>query len=233
MELTYVVNSNFRFFEKSTSKLFESLDKTGYNWHDKFVVIVGESPFEDVKIINGVKHCFVQYGGIDFTAAIYISENQTEFKDHVFYMHDTVYVGPDFFNLVNKDLTDVLYKRIRLRWGMNMGVFKTMLFKRYSIILKSLKFNDLSKETRLYYKALGAKYEDIICNLVDYDPDYSEIFCRDNIYQYNYDETYHQVNVDFYGEGVPRNIVYIPEIDFYKVKANIGFKLTNEWELKL
>lgn len=233
MELNYIVNSNFRFYEKSTAKLFESLDNTNYDWRDKFVVIVGESPFEDIKVINDVKHCFVQYGGIDFTAAMYIAEHQNEFKDHVFYMHDTVYVGPEFFNLVNNNLKECLYKRIRLRWGMNMGVFKTSLFKRYKIIFDSLKFYNLSKEIRLYYKALGAKYEDIMCNLVDYDPDYRDIFCRDNIYQYNYDETYYKVNVDFYGEGVARNIVYIPELDFYKVKANMGFKFVNDWELKL
>lgn len=222
MRITYVVNSNFSFYEKSTKVLFDSLDKTNTNWRDDFIVIVGESPFTEIKYINSVKHCFVEYGGIDFTAAYYIANNQDQFNGYVFYTHDTVYMGPNFFKLVKKDFKGIHYKRLRSRWGMNIGLFRKELFLRYKNILETLIFKNLNEDIKRYYKVLGTRYEDIICRMVDDDSEIFEEQHSSDTYQKNDDEQYYQTNVDIYNTGVLRNIVYIPELDFYKVKANIG-----------
>jgi hypothetical protein len=233
MEISYVVNSNYNFYSKATKVLFESLDKTNYNWRPDFVIVVGESPIEEVKYIDGVKHCFVKYGGIDFTAANYIADNINDFKEYVFYMHDTVYVGPNFFNNVDKDFRGLYYKRLRSRFSMNIGLFKTEMFKRYAHIFDFLRFYDLSVHTIQYYKFLGIFYEDILCNMIDDDP---ELYTNQAIgfsYHHNYDEEFYQQNVDVYNTGVLRHIVYVPNIDFYKIKANIGRQKMLEWVTKL
>lgn len=222
MNITYVVNSNFSFYEKSTKVLFDSIDKIDPTRRNNFTVIVGESPYTETKYINSVKHCFVEYGGIDFTAAYYIACNQDQFKGYVFYTHDTVYMGPNFFNLVTKNFRGIHYKRLRTRWGMNIGLFRKDTFIRYKNILETLIFKKFDEETKRYYKVLGTRYEDIICRMVDDD---SEIFEEQHIsdtYQINDDEQYYQTDVDIYNTGVLRNIIYIPELDFYKIKANIG-----------
>lgn len=233
MNITYVVNSNYEFYKKATEVMFGSLDKTNYNWKDKFVIIVGQSPNNETKIIDGVKHVFVTYGGIDFTAAFYIAEHQEEFEEYIFYTHDTAYMGPNFFNLVEKDFKGIYYKRLRCRYGMNIGLFRKDLFLRYYNILEQLKFHDLSNYTIQYYKYLGIMYEDIICNLVDDDIELQNKQIISNCYQFNTDENFIAENVDFYNTNTLRNIIYVPELDYYKIKANIGRKPPLEWVIKL
>lgn len=233
MNITYTVNSNYNFYKKATEVMFNSLDKTNYNWRDKFVIIVGQSPVNETKLINGVKHVFVTYGGIDFTAAFYIAEHQDEFEEYIFYTHDTAYMGPNFFKLVANDFKGIYYKRLRGRYGMNIGLFRKDLFSRYINILEQLKFYDLSNYTVQYFKFLGIMYEDIICNLVDDDV---ELQCNQSIshcYQFNMDESFIAENVDVYNTNTLRNIIYIPELDYYKIKANIGRKAPLEWVIKL
>lgn len=233
MNITYVVNSNYSFYEKATKLMFDSLDKTNYEWKDKFVVIVGQSPKEETKIINGVKHNFVKYGGIDFTAAFYIGEHQDEFEEYIFYTHDTAYMGVNFFNLVDKNFTGKFYKRLRNRFSMNIGLFRKDLFVRYYDVLQQLKFYNLSEHNIQYYKYLGITYEDILCNVVDDDLELLNYQKVSDSFQSNIDESFYQTNIDVYNTGTKRHIIYIPELDYYKIKANTGRLSQNEWVIKL
>jgi len=233
MNITYVVNSNYKFYEKATKLMFSSLDKTNHEWRSKFVVIVGQSPIEETKIIDGVKHHFVKYGGIDFTAAFYIAEHQDEFEEYIFYTHDTAYMGENFFNLVDKNFKGIYYKRVRGRYGMNLGIFRKDIFERYYNILETLKFYDLSEYTIQYYKYLGILYEDLLCNLVDNDLEIFNYQVLSECFQYNHDEQFIIENTDIYQTGTLRNVIYVPELDYYKVKANIGRRSPLDWVTKL
>ena len=233
MEITYVVNSNYQFYQKTLPVLFGSLDIIGGPWREKFVIIVGESPQEEFKIIDGVKYYFVKYGGIDFTAAFFIAENIDKFSEFIFYTHDTVYVGPKFFDLIQLNFKGKYYKKISSLYSMNIGLFRKELFTRYYDRLKHLKFTQIDEKTRRDFKHIGGRYEDIISRYVDDD---LEIFHEQAIghsFLTNNKETYILENVDVYNTGNLRSVFYIPELDFYKVKANIGGKAPTEWIINI
>lgn len=229
MEITYVVNSNFSFYQKTLPVLFNSLDKTGSPWKDKFIIVIGESPVNKMEIINGVQHFFVTYGGIDFTGAFFIAENYDMFSEFIFYTHDTVYVGENFFNLIKENFKGKYYKKLSSTYSMNIGIFRKELFKRYYDRIKHLKFTQIDEKTRMEYKHIGGRYEDIISRYVDDD---LEIFNDQAIghgFHNSGKETYIQENVDVYKTNSLRKIFYVPELDFYKVKANIGGKAPADW----
>ena len=229
MEITYVVNSNYSFYKTTLPVLFDSLNKTGYPWKDKFVVIVGESPDTKVEIIDGVKHMFVTYGGIDFTGAFFIAENYDLFTDFIFYTHDTVYVGPNFFNLVHLNFKGKYYKKLSSTYSMNIGLFRKELFKRYYEKIKHLKFTQIDEKTRQEFKHIGGRYEDIISRLVDDDMEIFNEQALGHSFHNSGHETYIQVDADIYKTNNRRKVFYVPELDFYKVKANIGGKALTDW----
>lgn len=233
MEITYIVNSNYSFYKTTLPVLFESLNQTGCLWKDKFIIVIGESPTSSYEIIDGVKHFFVTYGGIDFVGAFFIAENYEMFSEYIFYTHDTVYVGKNFFNLIDKNFIGKYYKKLTSTASMNIGLFHKNLYKRYYDKIKHLKFTHIDENTRMEYKHIGQRYEDIISRYVDDD---LEIFNDQNIshsYHNSGVETYLQENVDVYKTNNLRKLLYFPELDFYKIKANIGGKSPNEWVISI
>ena len=116
---------------------------------------------------------------------------------------------------------------------MNIGIFRKDLFQRYYNILEPLKFYDLSEYTIQYYKFLGILYEDIICNLVDDDGEIFSNQALSDCFHNNNDEHFIAENVDIYNTGVLRNTIYIPELDYYKVKANTSRRMPLDWVIKL
>ena len=230
--ITYVVNSNFGFHRSATKVLFNSLDTTGEDWKHHFVVIVGESPVNETKTIDGVRHVFVTYGAIDFVAANYITDHVDEFNEYVFYMHDTCYVGPTFFSNVDK-FQGIYYKRLRFRYSMNIGLFKTELFQEFQPTIKQLRFDTMRYDIIQGYKEIGIQYEDILSRLVEEHPTMQHKQVLGDAYHFNNDEEICYNDVDLYGTGNLRQVIYIPELDFYKAKANIGMKPKNNWIIQL
>ena len=102
-----------------------------------------------------------------------------------------------------------------------------------SLVYAHLKFTHIDENTRMEYKHIGQRYEDIISRYVDDD---LEIFNDQNIshsYHNSGVETYLQENVDVYKTNNLRKLLYFPELDFYKIKANIGGKSPNEWVISI
>lgn len=215
-----VINSNFRFYEKSLPVILPSIPENEHN----IEVIIGGSPWEYKKEVkDGINYHFVDYDNASFTSFIFIKENPELVKDNYYYLyiHDTTKLGPLFFNKTRCCLEKIIIKyaskqdfeqktdNIRLTnngLSMDMGLYKFNYFlNKNNAELLPKKNMDLSEESMKFVKKFGYDHEDV--------------FLRETEALGSEERITTEIPSP-YGTNVRRIQEYFPGLDFYKYKSN-------------
>lgn len=214
--MKFAINSHVGSYQKTFDKITTSLLNSGIRPDDIYFFIGGYSNYEYYKIgdIN-VYRC--DNNSIDFTTLISIIDLNL-YIDNFFIMHDTAYVGENFyFKVLNEPIDCSTISLTFDGYSMNMGLYtKDHIIENKNQIL-SLKNIDYSIESLQHWKKEGIKHEDR--------------FLHPKIKSYNYTNRQVLGEIDYYETGTKRILEYFPEIDFYKIKANWHVK--EQYELNL
>lgn len=215
-----VINSNFRFYEKSLPVLFSSIKEKDHN----IEVIIGGSPWEYKKEVrDNINYHFVNYDNTVFTSLIFVKDHPEIVSDQPFYLyiHDTTLLGPLFFEKLRASL-DLKQKNYESKedfeknatnfrltsdgLSMDMGLYRSdyFLIKQRADLLPE-KNTDLSEESMKMNKKLAYENEDIC------------------VRQTESLQTEERIVTEIpspYGTDVKRIQEYFPGLDFYKFKGN-------------
>jgi hypothetical protein len=200
--ILFVINSNIKFCDITTPKAIKSLNDVGI--YDLKVIIGGAGKEED----DGHMH-YTTYDSCDYTTFNYIVDYPDKFKDytHIFYMHDTCWVGKDFKKLFEELTPKSQVKGYLLTQypSMNIGLYKVQdLVDSPDRVRRSLN-TDNSPEGINKAKQWGAVNE-------DYLNAKNGFYC-----QIGSDEV---ILENVYGTSTLRRTRYFPCLDFYKSQSN-------------
>jgi hypothetical protein len=216
-----VINSNFRFYEKSLPVILPSIPENEHN----IELIIGGSPWEYKKEVKGnVNYHFVNYDNTVFTSLLCINDHPeiVEDKFFYFYTHDTSYFGPQFFNKIRASLDSIIKKysskeefeknatNYRLTSdgaSMDIGLYRSdfFLIKQRAIDLLPEKNLDLSEQSMKRQKELAYQNEDN---------------CIKNTESLQTEIRITSIIPNPYGSNVNRIQEYYSGLDFYKYKGN-------------
>jgi hypothetical protein len=199
--ILFVINSNIKFFDVAAQKAIKSLHSVGIN---ELKVIVGGVNKEDDEDVY-----YTTYDSCDYTTFNYIIENPDRFSDytHIFYMHDTSWVGLEF-----KDKFVELTPKSQVNGyllthypSMNIGLYSIQYLIDNADRVKQSKNTDNSSESINTWKQWGAKNE-------DYLNAKNGFYCQPGDEVITFDNPY--------GTQTPRRTRYFPALDFHKSQSN-------------
>jgi hypothetical protein len=223
MNIKFAINSYIKFWETTIPILVSSMIKSGIDSNDIYVFVGGYDEYISIPNDYDIKIYGVPHNSIDFTGLISLIELDLE-NEYWFYLHDTCYVGPEFYNKIKNFDYPVEFNSVSVTNGpsMNIGLYKLSIIENNKEKILNKKNKDYSLEKTLEWKRLNVMWEDDIigrgplfyCNygLVDRPQDREEF---NNIY----------------GTDTKRAIEYFTELDLYKVKANWNPK--DQYEINL
>jgi hypothetical protein len=155
------------------------------------------------------------HNSIDWTSFIALIETNIIPDGHIFYMHDTCKVGPNFLeklqkiNLVNVSTISISNQSK----NMNMGFYSIDYLKKMELFIIEQKN---TSEAQIHeYKKKGFQTEDY---LFLKNPNNKKLAGFPVISK----------PTDFYGTGILRKVYYYETIDLYKMQANWQFSDTYE-----
>jgi len=174
-------------------------------------------PYE-IKKENNITIIKCSHNSIDWTAFITLLETNIIPDGHIFYMHDTCKVGPNFLQNISKiNLVNVTTMSISQQSkNMNMGFYSIAYLKKHRPFLIQQKN---TSEARIQeFKTKAIQTEDYLFNK---NPNHKKLIGIPTI----------SLPIDFYGTGVLRIIKYYETIDLYKIQAN--WQQSNQYELRV
>jgi len=205
------INSNI-----AIEHLLESMKM--YEGFNDFEIIIITGGYYDNKNYEVSKDGNITYikcnhNSIDFTGLITLLELYSDNIDEYYmYIHDTCKIGSNFYNKIKSiNLTNVSSIKINKGYSMNIGIYSQKLINNFKDFLLSKRNTD--KDKCIDFKVNNN--EDYIFNN---DPNN---YVLDNFQEGNYIGP-----IDYYNTGTMRIILYYPNIDLYKMKANWG---ANGW----
>lgn len=213
--MKFVISSHINYINTTEQKIIPSLLSTGIKLEDIYVFVGGyDLDYGYQKISNDINKFSAPHNSLDFTGLISVLEMNIE-SDYWFLLHDTLYVGPNFYRTVqNYNYTDVNYVALTFDTSMNMGSYKwSYLMEKKSEILS---YKNNNWDLQLYKKRLI---------------DEEDVFIKPKTHFYCGEKRKTHGPVDYYNNGTNRIIEYFPNIDLYKIKANWSIKPI--YELKL
>ena len=200
--ILFTINSNIKFCDITVPKAVKSLNDVGI--YDLKVIIGGANREQD----DGDRY-YTTYDSCDYTTFNYIVDYPDKFKDytHIFYMHDTCWVGPRFRELFEELTPKSQVKGYLLTHypSMNIGLYKVQdLVDSKDRVRRSLN-TDNSQEGINKAKQWGASNEDYL-NAKNgfYCPIDNQEITMENVYR----------------TDTPRRTRYFPCLDFYKSQSN-------------
>ena len=207
--MKFVISSHIDYIESTESKLVTSLLDSGVNIDDIYIFVGGyDVNYGYVKLSTNINKFSSPHNSMDFTGLISVIEMNIQ-SDFWFLLHDTCYVGKNFYNTVkNFNYENVNYVALTFDTSMNMGSYK------WSYIQEK-------KEQILSYKNIN---EDNLQTFKKRLIDNEDVFIKPKIHSYCNDKRKTEGPFDYYQTNTLRIIEYFPNIDLYKIKAN--------WEIK-
>lgn len=215
-----LINSNFRFYEKSLPVVLSSITEKEHN----IEVVIGGSPWEYKKEVkDGINYHFVNYDNTVFTSLIFVKDHPELVSDQPYYLyiHDTTFLGPQFFNKLRESIDSKIKKYASKEdfeknatnfcltsddVSMDMGLYRSDYFlneQRANYLPE--KNIDLSEESMKNQKKFAYDNEDICVRQTDSL------------------QTEKRIVTEIpspYGTEVKRIQEYFPGLDFYKYKGN-------------
>ena len=217
--MKFTISSHKDYISTTERPLIDSLLNCGIDINDIYVFVGGYDINQGYKKISPDYNKFsAPHNSIDFTGLISILEMNIK-SDYWFLLHDTSYVGGNFFNEIKKyNYTNKDTVALTFDTSMNIGAYKWeyLLNKRDEIL--TYKNNDNTFAGLQSYKRKLIENEDC--------------FLKPKIHFYT-NENRQRLGppTDYYNNSTPRIIEYFPKIDYYKIKAN--WELRPTYEIKL
>lgn len=219
-KMSIVINSNFRFYKKTLPILLSSINKKEHN----IEIIIGGSPWEFKKeVIHDINHYFVNYDNTVFTSLIFVKEHPeiVNGAPYYLYIHDTTFLGPQFFNKITASLNSKIkkyaskddfeknaanFKLTSQGHSMDMGLYRSNYFyKKQHVDHLPEKNTDLSEESMKQQKKWAYDNEDVCLRQTESLQSETRIVTE---------------IPSPYGTEVKRIQEYFPGLDFYKFKGN-------------
>jgi hypothetical protein len=216
MNIKFAITSYIKFWETTIPILVPSMIKSGIKPEDIYVFVGGFDLNLILENIYGVTIFGVNHNSIDYTGLISLVELNLK-NDYWFYLHDTCYVGLEFYSKIKNFKYPQIFESIRLTDGpcMGIGLYKWSLIERKQETILSKKNSDNSLAAALEWKKRGVFWEGEIMNGSPY------YYCHDKRVDRPQDrEEYNNI----YGTNTRRVVEYFKDLDLYKVKANWGLK---------
>jgi hypothetical protein len=216
MQIKFVISSRKIGFESTYPIVIGSLLDNGVPPEDIYFIVGGYNKVNRYIGDDGVNFIEVDQNSIDYTGLIAVADLDLQ-ADYWVLLHDTCYVGEDFYNTIKKyNYNNIPAVALSSDLSMNIGAYSYQYLQQIKEELLTYRNTDFSQESIQAWKQRGIDDEDKFLSL--------------------YRGQYHYCNiprvssgpVDIYGTGVPRMIEYFPTIDLYKVKANWHNKSTYE-----
>jgi hypothetical protein len=224
MNIKFAVTSYNKFWETTIPILIPSMIESGIKPEDIYVFVGGFN--RHIKLPNdyGVNIFGVAHNSIDYTGLISLIEFNLV-NDYWFYLHDTCYVGLDFYNKIKNYNYPAVFSSVSVTDGpsMNMGLYSWSLLEKRKKDILNKKNRDYSVAKTLDWKKRGVFWEDEIIGRGG--PFY---YCHDSRVDRGQNrEEYNNI----YKTDTRRAVEYFIDLDLYKVKAN--WSLKSEYEINL
>lgn len=202
--MKFAISSHKNYYSFTEKKIIESLSGAGIGFEDIYFFIGGYDINEPYKKLEGDYHRYsCPHNSIDFTGLVSVVDLNIE-SDHWFLLHDTCFVGPEFYNLIKLyDYMDKDYVSLTNDLSMNMGSYK------WDYILKN-------KDRILSYKNVSEDVQEFKIRLIHEE----DVFFNPRVYCYNNRPRQVSKPIDYYNNQTERIVEYFPGIDLHKVKAN-------------
>ena len=123
--MKFVISSHIDYIESTETKLVTSLLDSGVNIDDIYIFVGGyDVNYGYVKLSTNINKFSSPHNSMDFTGLISVIEMDIQ-SDFWFLLHDTCYVGKNFYNTVkNFNYENVNYVALTFDTSMNMGSYK-------------------------------------------------------------------------------------------------------------
>ena len=207
MKTKITISSHINFYKKTYPILVDSLLNAGVPSEDIYFFIGGCDSYE--KVDGDVNVWKVDHNSIDFTGLISVLDLDIK-SDRWFLLHDTVYVGKNFYKCIQDKKSEHDTIDMSLLWPKNMGSYsQDYLLQIKSILLNEYKNKDNSINAAQKFKTFNVDTENQFLKNKDfYTTDIPTIILN---------------NVDFYDSNNMRSVQYYKNIDIYKVQACNNF----------
>jgi hypothetical protein len=209
MNIKFSISSHKDFYTTTYPIVVKSLLNSGVPAEDIYFFIGGYKENKLIENEDKINLFNVDHNSIDFTGLISIIEFNLK-ADYWFLLHDTVYVGPKFYNFVstfNYDECDVV--KLDLGVSMNIGSYKQSYINSIEGNILEFKNTDYSIESIQKCKKLAVSTEDVF-------------FQTNNHLIYNRTPRRIEGPINFYkiNKDSLRIIEHYDDIDLHKIKLN-------------
>jgi hypothetical protein len=229
--MIYAISSHSKYYQDTYPVIVQSLLDANISSKNIIMVVGGCESGVVLKNPLGIRLVSVEYNSFDLTALIYISDIIDTVKaDHVFLMHDTCFVGPNFKTLSEQYSPNDIIKTLRPAISMNIGLYSKQIIAHSKGALDYLKFYPKTENEVQQVKEFFVINEDIIfkqcpeqCYLNYYvTTGRANSNLNDLKLLYNR-EPYISYFEKLQKSSIQREVGYGEELDFYKLQANTGW----------
>jgi hypothetical protein len=218
MRTKFTISSHIDFYQKTYSYVIGSMLEYGVPAEDIYFFIGGCDKYEPV-LNSNVNVWKVDHNSVDFTGLISVLDLGLK-ADRWFLLHDTLYVGPNFYQCVNSYPTSPDTIAMSKLWSKNMGSFsQAYLDSIASTLLREYKNRNLSREAAHEFKTMNIRTENR--------------FLVSNDCYTTKTPVLKEVAVDFYESGTLRDVQYYFDIDIYKVQSHTGIHHPGNYNLNI
>jgi len=218
MKTKFCISSHIGFYEKTYPIIIKSMLDNGVPADDIYFFIGGCEKYE--KAENSDVHVWkVNHNSVDFTGLISVIDLGID-ADRWFLLHDTLYVGPNFYKHINQYHSEPDVIAMSKLWSKNMGSFsKEYLNKISPILLSEYKNTKLDKQAAHEFKTMNIVTENRFLVTENYFTEKTPKILA--------------AAVDFYNSGTPRDIQYYFDIDIYKIQSHTGIHHPGNYNLSI
>lgn len=235
--MIYAISSHIKYYNDTYPIIVQSLLDAQID--PKNIIMVVGGCGNDITLNNplNIHVASVSYNSFDLTALIYISDILDTFPDsHIFLMHDTCFVGPNFKTLSEKyNPTDVI-KTLRPGISMNIGLYSKYAIKQNKDKLDNFKYYPKTYQEIQQVKEFFVINEDIIFKAYP-EQCYTNYYISEGGANSSLEELKHLYDKEPYityfeklqKSDIQREVGYGAELDFYKLQANTGWGIS--WKI--
>jgi hypothetical protein len=218
MKTRFAISSHINFYQKTYPYVVGSMLECGVPAEDIFFFVGGCDKYTNVPEAE-VNFWKVDHNSVDFTGLISVIDLGLK-ADRWFLLHDTLYVGPNFYTTINEHSTQPDVIAMSKLWSKNMGSFSQQYLDRIAAtLLSEYKNTSLDRDAAHRFKTKNIVTENRFLICEDYYTTQQPIITESAI--------------DFYQTGTPRDIQYYFDIDIYKVQSHTAIHQPGNYNLAI
>jgi hypothetical protein len=200
------ISSHKNFYTKTYEPLVTSLLESGVPAEDIYFFIGGFESYE--KLDGEINIWTTNHNSIDFTGLIGVLDLNLQ-SDRWFLLHDTLYVGKNFYNCIQNTASNADTIDISSWWPKNMGSYSQIYLNHIKdSLITEYKNIDISEQAAHKFKTFNVDTE-------------NRFLCKQEFYSTERPYIV-QDQIDFYESNNLRSVQYYPNIDIYKVQSCVN-----------